>query len=83
MTRQINATDLQRVAGIPTPTPTVEELYQTVMALKEVVEVLARQSRTVEQSSVRLTELERLGFITVYSNGKITSDILSRIEALE
>lgn len=83
MSRTISVEDIPRLSAIPTPSARPEDLLAAVQALKSAVEVLSRQTRTVADSAVRLRELERLGLITLYKDGTVYSDILSRIEALE
>ena len=74
---------MPRVAAIPQPTNNPEDLRASLAAVKDAVETLARQSRNTSNSAVRLSELEALGLIKIYSDGTLFSDILSRIEALD
>lgn len=47
--------------GVPEPEMTVESLYATVVALKEMVEILSGQRGDVSQHAVKVGEMTKLG----------------------
>lgn len=51
---------MSKFSAIPQPTGTLESLQMTVIALKEAVEVLARQRGDIEKSSVTWSDLRKL-----------------------
>jgi hypothetical protein len=57
-------TNIHKYRGIPEPSPEVHSLYQTVAALKEVVETLTRQRGYISESAVTVEDLIELGIIT-------------------
>jgi hypothetical protein len=59
--------DRRKLPAIPEPQPTLEDLYNTVMAIKQLVEILTGQAAKLDLAAVTwddLTKIEPVPVIT-------------------